>query len=176
MKTTVDMSTCTAARFPFVQAFARGGREYRYFRRLGYPRVPLPGKPGSAEFNHAYQEALAGRVPERKLLPVPKSTPTIKGPEGKLLPVPKNTSTIKGPIRYSPTEARVRESIGRAWITSDELIIAVYGRKPPLHARNMVNTAVHSLMKKMEINHDPILIERFKTYGTRTLKMRRTTR
>jgi hypothetical protein len=31
---------------------------HRYFRRPGYPRVRLPGLPGSAEFNRAYEAAL----------------------------------------------------------------------------------------------------------------------
>ena len=38
----------------------REGRVHRYFRRRGYPRVPLPGLPGSIEFMTAYQAALAG--------------------------------------------------------------------------------------------------------------------
>src|SRR5262245_66669968 len=39
----------------------RGGAKARfYFRRRGYPQLPLPGLPGSPEFNAAYQQALAG--------------------------------------------------------------------------------------------------------------------
>ena len=34
------------------------GRVHRYFRRRGFPRVRLPGLPGSAEFMAAYQAAL----------------------------------------------------------------------------------------------------------------------
>jgi integrase len=33
---------------------------HRYFRRPGYPRVRLPGLPGSAEFNREYEAALEG--------------------------------------------------------------------------------------------------------------------
>jgi integrase len=48
-------------RLKFVQAWVDGeGRVHRYFRRRGYPRVPLPGLPGSIEFMTAYQTALAG--------------------------------------------------------------------------------------------------------------------
>jgi hypothetical protein len=36
----------------------RDGVVYHYFRRRGYPRVRLPGLPGSAEFMAAYREAL----------------------------------------------------------------------------------------------------------------------
>jgi len=39
----------------FVQAFIdRHGRVRHYFRRRGYKRVPLPGRPGSDEFMAAY--------------------------------------------------------------------------------------------------------------------------
>jgi integrase len=45
----------------FIQQWVdREGRVHRYFRRSGHPRVRLPGLPGSAEFNHAYQAALEG--------------------------------------------------------------------------------------------------------------------
>jgi integrase len=48
-------------RLKYVQAWVDGeGRVHRYFRRRGYPRVPLQGLPGSAEFMAAYQAALAG--------------------------------------------------------------------------------------------------------------------
>jgi len=48
-------------RLKYVQAWVdREGRVHRYFRRRGYPRVPLPGLLGSAEFMAAYQTALAG--------------------------------------------------------------------------------------------------------------------
>lgn len=38
----------------------RHGKLRRYVRRPGQKRVPLPGVPGSAQFNEAYQAALAG--------------------------------------------------------------------------------------------------------------------
>jgi integrase len=48
-------------RLKYVQAWVDGeGRVHRYFRRRGYPRVPLLGLPGSIEFMTAYQTALAG--------------------------------------------------------------------------------------------------------------------
>lgn len=45
----------------YVQAFEdrHGARRY-YFRRPGFPRVPLPGPYGGPEFLHAYDVALAG--------------------------------------------------------------------------------------------------------------------
>ena len=47
-------------RFRYVQAFVdrKTGAVFRYFRRPGYPRVRLPGLPGSVEFMAAYQAAL----------------------------------------------------------------------------------------------------------------------
>ena len=46
-------------RFKFVQAWIdKEGRVHRYFRRPGYPRVRLPGLPGSPEFNRAYEAAM----------------------------------------------------------------------------------------------------------------------
>jgi integrase len=49
----------TRIRLAYVQAWARDGRVHHYFRRAGYPRVRLPGLPGSPEFMRAYETALA---------------------------------------------------------------------------------------------------------------------
>jgi hypothetical protein len=48
--------------FRYVQSFVdrRTGAVFHYFRRRGYPRVRLPGIPGSREFMAAYQRALDG--------------------------------------------------------------------------------------------------------------------
>jgi integrase len=50
-------------RLKFVQGFVdrRTGAVFHYFRRRGYPRVRLPGIPGSREFVEAYQRALDGQ-------------------------------------------------------------------------------------------------------------------
>jgi integrase len=47
-------------RLRYVHEVHRGGKVYRYFRRPRHPSLPLPGTPGSAEFNQAYQAALSG--------------------------------------------------------------------------------------------------------------------
>ena len=46
--------------FRYVQSFVdrKTGAVFHYFRRRGYPRVRLPGLPGSREFIEAYQRAL----------------------------------------------------------------------------------------------------------------------
>ncbi len=49
----------TLIKLPYVKIYRdRHGRVRRYFRRKGQPEVPLPGLPGSDEFNEAYQAAL----------------------------------------------------------------------------------------------------------------------
>jgi hypothetical protein len=51
-------------RLKYVHAFVdHGGRPRHYFRRKGFPRVPLPGLVGSAEFMRAYENALATATP-----------------------------------------------------------------------------------------------------------------
>jgi integrase len=48
---------------PFVHSVRdRHGRTRHYFRRLGFKSVRLPGLPGSAEFNRAYEAAKSGRT------------------------------------------------------------------------------------------------------------------
>jgi integrase len=50
----------TRIRLKYVQAWVDGeGRVHRYFRRPGFPRVRLPGLPGSPGFMRAYETALA---------------------------------------------------------------------------------------------------------------------
>jgi integrase len=46
--------------FRYVQSFVdrKTGAVFHYFRRRGYPRIRLPGVPGSREFMEAYQRAL----------------------------------------------------------------------------------------------------------------------
>jgi integrase len=52
-------------RFPFVQHFIDGhGRARLYFRKPGFPRIPLPAPYGGHEFLVAYYAALAGKQHE----------------------------------------------------------------------------------------------------------------
>jgi len=51
----------TTFRLPHIHEFRdRHGKIRRYFRRAGFPRVALPGNPGSAEFMAAYDFATSG--------------------------------------------------------------------------------------------------------------------
>jgi hypothetical protein len=53
-------------RVKYVNAFIdRHGKARHYFRRPGFKQVPLPGLPGSVEFNAAYEAALSGEVAPR---------------------------------------------------------------------------------------------------------------
>ena len=46
----------------FVQGFIdRHGKPRFYFRRPGFPRMPLPGLPWSPEFMAVYENAIAGQ-------------------------------------------------------------------------------------------------------------------
>jgi integrase len=50
-------------RLRFVQAWVdEEGRPHHYFRRRGFKRRPLPGMPGTAEFNRAYEAAMAEKA------------------------------------------------------------------------------------------------------------------
>ena len=54
----------TSLHLPYINEFRdRHGRLRRYFRRPGRKAIALPGIPGSAEFNQAYQAALEGLRP-----------------------------------------------------------------------------------------------------------------
>ena len=51
----------TSFRLSYVHQFPdRHGKIRRYFRRSGFPRVALPGRPGSAEFMAAFNAAMQG--------------------------------------------------------------------------------------------------------------------
>jgi integrase len=54
------MNLVANLRFKFVHEFTdRRGKVRHYYRRPGFKAVPLPGLPGSAEFNRAYEAATA---------------------------------------------------------------------------------------------------------------------
>jgi hypothetical protein len=59
----------------YVQSFTdRHGRSRHYFRCNGYPRIALPGSPGSPEFMEAYRQAVS-QVRGRTRQPTPPSVP-----------------------------------------------------------------------------------------------------
>jgi hypothetical protein len=58
-----------------------------YFRRPGFPRVPLPGSPFSAEFEAAYKEAMAGQR-------APVIAPPVTSPRRQFLPGTMNALAV----------------------------------------------------------------------------------
>jgi hypothetical protein len=72
----------TRFKLDYVQVFVdRHGRVRHYFRRHGYPRVALPGQPGSSEFMEAYLCALAGApVAPVKVAAAKRERPETGGP------------------------------------------------------------------------------------------------
>jgi len=57
----------TRLRLPYIHEYCdKDGKLRRYVRRRGFPRVRLPGLPGSPEFMAAYQAAIVGAAPERR--------------------------------------------------------------------------------------------------------------
>lgn len=51
----------TVVSLPYVHGYRdRHGKLRRYFRKRGWPQIPLPGRPGSPEFQTVYAAALAG--------------------------------------------------------------------------------------------------------------------
>ncbi|WP_374656464.1 tyrosine-type recombinase/integrase [Dongia sp.] len=60
----------------YVQEFRdRHGKVRRYFRRPGFKTVPLPGLPGSTEFQEAYQAALDGTLGGKREIGLDRSGP-----------------------------------------------------------------------------------------------------
>lgn len=60
----------------YVQEFKdRHGKVRRYFRRPGHKTIPLPGLPGSTEFQTAYQEALDGITATKNEIGIDRSGP-----------------------------------------------------------------------------------------------------
>jgi len=55
----------TRIKLDFIHEYTRRGKPYRYFRRRGFKKVPLPGLPGSDEFMAAYQQALSASEPKQ---------------------------------------------------------------------------------------------------------------
>ncbi len=69
-------SHMTRIRLQFVHEFCdRHGKVRRYFRRLGFKQVALPGLPGSAEFMAAYEAALAGMTAPRHEIGASRTKP-----------------------------------------------------------------------------------------------------
>ena len=74
---------------------------------------------------------------------------------------------------YSPAEVRVFEILYRAGapMTSEQLLPKVYrGDDRPYHARIVVNSTVHRLAEKLDINREAYKIKRVKRKGARLIE------
>jgi len=134
----------THIRLKYVQAFVdrKTGVVFRYFRRPGYPRVPLPGLPGLADFMAAYQVALAQAA---EPIGAKRSKPgTVAAVVAAYL-----DSTLHFGSRAKGTQImrrtileRFREQYGDHPIASvpQKFIAAVLAKKRPHAARNWLKT------------------------------------
>jgi integrase len=106
----------TRIRLAYVQSFfdKKTGSVFHYFRRAGYPRIRLPGIPGSAEFMAAYQAALAS-VPE---------------PIGASRSKPGSVSAAIASLYASQTFRRLKDGTAALWRTHLERFRAQHGDKP----------------------------------------------
>lgn len=134
----------TRIRLKYVQEFAdrKTGSVFRYFRRPGFPRVRLPGLPGSAEFMEAYQQAL-------QLAPQPLGTKRNKAGSVAAVVAAYLDSTLHFASRAKGTQTqrrtileRFREQYGDYPVGSmpPKFIAAVLTKKKPHAARNWLQT------------------------------------
>src|SRR5690606_15222464 len=102
--------------YPFVERFRdRRGKLRHYFRRGKGARTALPGLPGSAEFDEAYQSALAGATAARK----PKEPRHAAGTIGALV------VSYKGSLAY----AKLRATTKKGYVTRLETLLTTHGHR-----------------------------------------------
>jgi integrase len=133
----------TRIKLQFVKSYVdnRDGRVYHYFRRRGFPRIRLPGLPGSAEFMAAYQMALHGPA-----LPVgiKRSRPgTVAAAVAAFLVAP--TFTSKRPATQAMWRSvlnRLRDEYGELamWAMPPKFIRGLLDKRTPHAARSWLKT------------------------------------
>jgi len=133
----------TNIRLRYVQAWVDcEGRAHHYFRRPGFPRVRLPGLPGSAEFNRAYEIAMAAT-------PMPIGVKRHKPGSIAAAVAAYFDSTLYFGSKAKGTQTmrrgileRLREEHGEVSVASmpPQFIIAVLEKKRPHAARNWFKT------------------------------------
>ncbi len=130
----------TKIRLAFIQAFTIRGKPYYYFRRPGCARIRLPGLPGSAEFNAAYQAALTASTP-RSNIGERRNAP---GSVAALVAAYANSSRFKHEIAPETRRTqwailqRFRDEHGgkRVALLKREHVLAILADKPPYPRRN----------------------------------------
>jgi integrase len=152
-------------RLKYVQSFTSAGGTYRYFRRPGSPRIPLPGLVGSAEFMAAYADALAAA-------PVAIGKDLRSKPGSVSIAIAEyygsrafRSLTGGTPQKRRAVLERFREQYGHKPLASlpKEFITALLDPMPPHAARNWLK-AVRHFIRWAE---DRKLIDRDPTLGVR---------
>jgi integrase len=147
----------------YVQSF--GG--YHYFRRRGWPRIPLPGVVGSPEFMEAYQQALAaapaaiGASKRSKPGSVSAGFAEFYGSQSF------RSLTGGSPAKRRAILERFRERHGHLPLTSlpREFIVALLDTLPPHAALNWLKAFRHFFrwcLDRKLVRNDPTLGIRLK--------------
>jgi integrase len=127
----------------YVQAWVDSdGRPHHYFRRRGFPRVPLPGLPWSPSFMAAYEKAMSGPRPAigaGRIKPDSVSAAVAEYYDSQQFFASKSAGTQR--MRRSILE-RFRGAYGDRPIASlpTEWIEALLDQKPPHAARSWLMT------------------------------------
>jgi hypothetical protein len=134
-------------RMKFVQGFVdrKTGRVFYYFRRAGWPRIRLPGVVGSAEWNAAYEQALAAAPTpigiDKRSKPGSVSAAIAEYYTGQ------SFRSLSGgtPAKRRAILERFREAHGHLPLASlpKEFIVALLDTMPPHAARNWVKSFRH---------------------------------
>ncbi|WP_406737044.1 tyrosine-type recombinase/integrase [Thioclava sp. GXIMD4215] len=133
----------------YCQGFMRRGKPYWYYRRPGFPRVPLPGLPWSPEFMACYERAASGEKPEIG------KTLTMQGSVSALVVSFYNTSDFKGlsdstKVTYRGIIERFRADHGHRLVKEmqREHVQKIVAKKSdtPAAANNMLRM-IHLLMR-----------------------------
>lgn len=126
----------------------RDGKVRRYFRRRGIAPVPLPGLPGSVEFNEAYAAALSGQAP-------PQPIGSSRAKPGTIDMVVASYMVSAAFVGLAPTTRRVRRHIlERFRIDHGDKRVATLQRQ---HIERMIaakatsSTALHLLLVIREL-------------------------
>lgn len=76
-------------------------------------------------------------------------------------------------VPYSDTERTAFAALPRGKAaTTSEVLVKIYGDEVPYHGRNILNSTIRSLARKIEINREPFAIERSPRRGPHPMTIR----
>lgn len=83
-------------------------------------------------------------------------------------------SELQAKEPYSATERRVFDALpkGKSAMTTSALLDKIHGGRPEGHARNILNSVIRSLIRKMNRNEEPFRIEKSKRRGPHPITIR----